>query len=81
MSRRPICDWAKQPLGLVRDTEIARTLGCTSEAVCHQRIRRGIPSAFGKGRPRLSERRVAAPAPIVAMVRAAFRGTWIGGAR
>lgn len=39
-------DWDAQPLGEIPDTELARRLGCTHQAVYAQRRRRRIPAAM-----------------------------------
>jgi ribosomal protein L35AE/L33A len=66
-------DWDSQPLGEVSDASIARAVGCSAVAVYYARRRRGI-AAPARGA-------VVATPGIEGMVRAAFRGTWIGGGR
>ena len=44
-------DWDAQPLGVVPDRELARTLDVNTSSVRSARIRRGIPRAVRPGFP------------------------------
>jgi hypothetical protein len=47
---KPRIDWAAQPLGQIPDTELARRLGCSHQAVHDARRRRRIPAAVSRQR-------------------------------